>query len=315
MTGTSIRPVTVGVDGSESALAAVRWAADEAVWREAPLRIVHANLWPIYRPPAGHYPIQHQQPLLEHSRRLLFAALVAATERHPDLTISGDLIPTTAVDLILAESRTAQLVVLGSRGHGSFAGVLLGSVTATVTAHGRCPVVVLRGYASVPAEPAIGPVVIGLDGSRHDDPALRFAFDAAKRRDTDLVALHAYGDGEPEHVAFAGWDDLAVENEHRQLVERLTTWRAEFPDVKVTSLVVPGRPAHALLRAAHGARLLVIGSRRRGGLAGMLPGSTNRALLHHGGCPLAVVRGHGAESKVRTKVDRERDRHSTGRPG
>lgn len=295
MTGTSIRPVAVGVDGSESALVAVRWAADEAVRREAPLRIVHANLWPTYRPPAGHYPIQYQQPMLEHSRRLLFAALVAATERQPDLTISGELIPTMAVDLMLAESRKAQLVVLGSRGRGGFAGVLLGSVAAAVTARGGCPVVVLRGYDSLPADPAHGPVVVGLDGSWRDDPALRFAFEAAGRRDTDLVALHAYGNGEPEHVTFeAGWDDCAVENEHRRLAERLAMWRTEFPDVKVTPLVVPDRPARALLRAAHGAQLLVVGSRGRGGLAGMLVGSTSQAMLHHGGCPIAVVRNHGA---------------------
>lgn len=276
MTRTDSLPVVVGVDGSGAALAAVVWAADEAVRRGTTLRIVHASLWPAFRPPAAHSPIQFQQPMLEHGRRLLFDALVVATERHPTLTVDSALVPTTPADLLFAESRSARLVVVGSRGHRH--GLSFGALAATLAGHGRCPVVVVGGEGL-----ATGPVVVGLDGSPHNNRALRFAFRAAEAGNAELVALHC-----------ADGPDDRLDDEHRLLAERLAGWSAEFPEVKVTPLAVAEPPVAALLRVAHGARLLVVGSRGRGGFTGRILGSTSRALLHDSPCPLAIVRNRGS---------------------
>jgi nucleotide-binding universal stress UspA family protein len=282
---TSSLPVVVGVDGSACARSAVEWAADEADRRGAVLRVVHANLWPTVRMPAGPYPIEHRQLTLEISRRLLFDALVAASERHPALTVTGDLVPTTPIDLMLAESRKAQLVVLGSRGYGGLAGMLLGSVALAVAGHGSCSLVVVRDDTPDAGLAARGPVVVGLDGSTRDDPALRFALEAADARHTSLIAVHAWTASDR-----AADQEAAADEQRRLLAERVAGWQPQFPDVKITSLVPVGRPAAALLRCAEAARLLVVGSRGRGGIGGLLLGSTSHSLLHRAPCPIAIVR-------------------------
>ena len=291
-------PVVAGIDGSASARHAASWAADEAARRNVPLRIVHANLWPTVRLPAGHYPIQYQQPMLEHSRTMVHQAAERANEHHPGLAITEEVITALPVDLMLAESRNAQLVVLGSRGLGGFAGLLVGSVSVAVAGHGHCPLVVVRGAEPDDPPPADGPVVVGVDGSPWDTPALRFAFEAAAGRGVQLVALHTWSDVplEPPGTQWqqsAEWEAIA-EQERRLLAERLAGWRQEFPDVEVDRVVTRDRPVRSLLQAAEKAQLLVVGSRGRGGFTGMLLGSASQALLHHCPCPLAIVRNDRA---------------------
>jgi nucleotide-binding universal stress UspA family protein len=287
-------PVVVGVDGSTSALVVTEWAADEAVRRGARLHVVHADYWPTVRMPAGHYPIEFQQPLLEHSQRLLRSAVRTAQQRQPDLAVSSALVTTTPVDLLVSESCQAQLVVLGARGLGGFAGLLAGSVAVGVVSHARCPVAVVRGRSADAAPPTEGPVVVGLDGSPHSTPALRYAFDAAGRLGAPLLALHTWSDiavdaprGEP--VWMIDWDQVQ-EDEQRLLAERLAGWQQEYPEVKIQRAVTRDRPVRSLLHAADTARLVVVGSRGRGGFARMLLGSTSHALVHHCPCPLVVVR-------------------------
>jgi nucleotide-binding universal stress UspA family protein len=287
-------PVVVGVDGSAFALAATEWAADEATRRGTRLNVVHANLWPTVRMPGGRYPIEHQQPLLENSRRLVDTAVTMAKHRRPGLVVASALVTTTPVDLLLAESHHAQLVVVGARGLGGFADLLAGSVAVGVANHARCPVAVIRGRTADAPPPTEGPVVAGVDGSPGSTPALRYAFDAASRLGASLVALHTWLDvpvdaprGEP--VWTFDWEQ--VENdEHRLLAERLAGWQEEYPDVKVQRVVTRDRPVRSLLDAAEAAQLVVVGSRGRGGFTGMLLGSTSHALIHHCPCPLVVVR-------------------------
>lgn len=288
------KPVVVGVDGSASAVTAAEWAADEAARRGAELRVVHANLWPTVRMPAGHYPIEFQQPLLEHSRALVATAVAAAGARQPHLTITNALVPTTSVDLLIAESRAAQLLVLGARGIGGVPGMLAGSVAIAVSSHARCPVAVIRPHPADVAPPTGGPVVVGVDGSPKSRPALRFAFDAASCLGAPLLALHTWLDiavdaprGHP--IWMIDWDQVR-EDEERMLAERLAGWQEDYPDVKVQRIVVRDRPVRSLLDAATTAQLMVVGSRGRGGIGGMLLGSTSHALIHHCPCPLVVVR-------------------------
>ncbi|HEY3259725.1 MAG TPA: universal stress protein [Pseudonocardiaceae bacterium] len=287
-------PVVVGVDGSDFALTATEWAADEAARRHARLHVVHANLWPTVRMPAGHYPIEFQQPLLERSKRLLDTAVAAARREQPGLEVSSALVTTTPVDLLVAESRNAQLVVLGARGLGGFAELLAGSVAIGVASHARCPVAVIRGRTADAALPTGGPVVVGVDGSPGSTPALRYAFDAASRLGAPLVALHTWLDvpvdaprGEPPWMI--DWDRVQ-DDEQRLLAERLAGWQQEYPDVAVARVVTRDRPVRSLLQAAGAAQLVVVGSRGRGGFAGMLLGSTSHALTYHCPCPLVVVR-------------------------
>ncbi len=291
----SVYPVVVGVDGSESAMNAVRWAAREAQRRGAPLRLLHvSHLAPVRHPRQISPPPEYHAALLEQGRHWLTEATEAAARVAPALPVSVDLHDGIAVDVLVNESRKAQLMVLGSRGLGGFTSLLIGSVAIAVSAHGHCPLVVVRASTSDEPPREDGPIVVGVDGSELSDAALAFAFEAATARDVPLVAVHTWQD-----VYMAGawtllpgtvdWDWLQA-HEEKQLAERIAPWRQKFPLVEVRSLVVREPPARALLEQAANAQLIVVGSRGRGAFTGLGLGSVSQFLLHHAQCPVAVAR-------------------------
>ncbi|HYQ63986.1 universal stress protein [Actinophytocola sp.] len=287
--------VVVGVDGSASALHAVRWAAREAERRGAPLRLVNVcHLMPVRHPRQISPPADYQTAVMEQGRHWLAEASAAAQRAVPGLAVVTDLRSGIAADVLVAESRTAQLMVLGSRGLGGFTSLLVGSVAVALSAHGQCPVVVMHAATQDGVPPEDDPVVVGVDGSELSDAALTFAFEAAAARGVPLVAVHTWLD-----VNAAGawavlpgtidWTWLQQEEE-KLLDERLVAWRDKFPGVEVRPLVVRDRPDRALLEHAAGAQLIVVGTRGRGTLTGMGLGSVSQTLLHHAECPVAVAR-------------------------
>ena len=287
--------VVVGVDGSESALHAVRWAAREAARRHAPLRLVHVcHLVPVRHPRQVSPPPEYHAAILDQGRHWLTEASETARRIAPDLLLATDLRDGIAADLLVTESRTAQLVVIGSRGLGGFASLLVGSVGIALSAHAHCPVVVIHSSRVDGVPPDDGPVVVGVDGSELSDAALTFAFETAAGHGVPLVAVHTWQD---THMTGAwtalpgtvDWDWLQAEEE-KQLAERLGAWREKFPQVEVRPVVERERPERALLGHAAGAQLLVVGSRGRGALSGLGLGSVSQYLLHHAECPVAVVR-------------------------
>ncbi len=282
--------IVVGVDGSESALAAVRWAAAEAARHRLPVKLVHAWQMPVRGYPeivlVGH---DVREALRDAGCARLRAAEQAVRLAEPEVEVVEDLVVGQPAEALIAESGHARLVVVGSRGLGGVPGLLAGSVAVALSTHGECPVVVVREPA-----PARGAVVVGVDGSPVSDEAVAFAFEQAAVRGTPLTALMAWTDflvdGARGSRLTVDW--AQVEDEHRRLLaERLAGWSEKYPDVSVTRIVVRDRPVRALVEAARDAQLLVIGSHGVGGVRGMLLGSTSQALIHCAPCPLAVVRG------------------------
>ena len=280
--------VLVGVDGSESAVKADRWAADEARCRQVPLHLVHA-----YGIPAGYPPgfvdwHALHQALVAQGRSWLEQARQAAEEVAPGLVIDTVERNAGAVPALVRESAQAGLLVLGTRGLGGFTGLLLGSTAVELAAHACCPVVVVCGT------PHDGPVVVGVDGTPAGESAIAFAFAQASARGTGLVAVHTWTDLVLE-AAFAGSAaalDFAplAQRAEEVLAERLAGWQEKYPDVPVSRQVSRERASRALLRQAERAQLLVVGSRGRGGFRGLLLGSTSQHLLRHASCPMAVTR-------------------------
>jgi nucleotide-binding universal stress UspA family protein len=287
------RPIVAGVDGSESALDAVRWAALEADRRRAPLRLVNAFGWVtsahhIGDPGLG---VDYHGVLMKSARDAVATAAAVATRAAPGAAIEQEVVTGFPVAVLNAESARAQLVVLGDRGLGGFTGLLIGSVAVALAAHGSCPVVVVRGATYDSPPPLEGPVVVGIDGSPTSEPALAFAYEAAALRRVPLVAIHTWQDilVDPAVAPLLDWD--AVEADERQLLdERLAGWSGKYPEVPVERLVTRDRPARTLAEHSERAQLVVVGSRGRGGIAGLLLGSVSHALLHHAKCPVAVVR-------------------------
>ena len=281
--------VLVGVDGSEQALRAVRWAAAEAAVRGLPLRLVHAFSW-------GAEPElrlltegeRFRARLLDRAHAELAAAAEAAAEVRPDLVVARRLRIGYPADVLATEAAGARLLVLGDRGRSRLAGLLLGSTAAAMAAHAPCPVVVVRGPSPAPGT---GPVVVGVDDSPSSEAAIGFAFAAAAARAVPLLAVHTY----PEVLAdpiLAGLvdPDVVTDIESRRLTERLAGWVRKFPGVVVRPWPAHGDPVRTLTALSGSAQLVVVGSRGRGALARTLLGSVGNALLHRSDCPVAVVR-------------------------
>lgn len=283
------RPVVVGVDGSASSARAVRWAAREAGRRGVPLELVH--VWtpvPVGVPHAAALG-PYEDGLIEQGNRWLADAAAAADEVAPGVETSSRLAGGSAAGQLIGRSAAADLVVLGSRGLGGFTGLVVGSIAVAVATHGHCPVVVVRG-AGEDDPPEEGPVVVGVDGSPNSQAATELAFQAADARDAPLVAVRAWSDA-PMATTWApatAWEPIQAA-ELEQLDEWLAPYRTRYPDVRVEPVVVRDAPTRALLERAEGARLVVVGSRGRGGFRGLLLGSTSQALIYHAACPVAVV--------------------------
>lgn len=286
--------VVVGVDGSASGLAAVEVAAREARLRGAELRVVHAFLWPAMHPPPWPLPLgppaSGVRNMVEH---LVAEAVARAKTAEPEVPVSHAVVTGEPLAVLEAQSRAAELVVVGSRGMGGFAGLLAGSTAVHLVVHGRCPVLVVR------EEPrADGPVVVGVDGSAAGEKAVGFAFAEAALYGAGLVAVHAWTvrtapmpAAREASVRYTNRPAALAQGEERVLAEALAGHRERYPDVTVLQEVVHRGAREALIEASRTARLMVVGARGRGGFAGLLLGSVSQALLHHAHCPVAVVRG------------------------
>ena len=280
----AVRPVVVGVDGSASAYRAVEWAAGEAHRRGVGLRLVRAFSWTTADHPTG-WVARYRDEMLDVSRRQVARAVRVAADTRPDVEAESQVEIGAPIEVLSSEARRAQLLVLGDRGLGEVAGLVLGSVAVSLAARGACPVVVVRGERAG----ADGAVVVGVDGSPVSEAALAFAFDAAAARGVDLVAVHAWSPTaiDEELASLVEWDASA---ESAVLAERLAGWGQKYPQVAVRRTVVRDGAVRALVTASAGAQLVVVGSRGRGNAAGLLLGSVSHGVLHGAHCPVAVVR-------------------------
>jgi len=287
--GQAHRPVVVGVDGSGSAYRAVEWATAEAALRCVALRLVSAFSWTTSDHPtrqSGRV-AQYRDQLLEAARHRLSRAARIAEDTGLGVETTQQVEIGAPIEVLGSEARRARLLVLGDRGLGGVAGLVLGSVAVALAARGACPVVIVRGETGN----TDGPVVVGIDGSPVSEAALAFAFDAAAVRGVALVAVHAWS---PTAVDKAlepvmDWDAVADEEE-AVLAERLSGWGQKYPQVTVRRSVVRDGAARALVDASRGAQLVVVGSRGRGEAAGLFLGSVSHGVLHAAHCPVAIVR-------------------------
>ncbi|MGC5019437.1 universal stress protein [Micromonospora sp. DT47] len=284
------RPVVVGVDGSPSSLVAAEHAARAAVLRSRPLHLVHGYLHPLgYGVPLNPYDLGLPAPT-EEARKMLERTAADLADRWPGLTVQVRQVAGGPGATLVEESRRAELVVLGSRGLGGFAGLLLGSVGTQVAAHAHCPVLVVR-----PKEqpiPVDGPVLVGVDDSDGARLAAGYAADEAVRRGTPLVLVHVGPPDEdrpvPEEVeeSRAAYRAEAV----RLLAEASAAVRADHPDLVVREHPVrAASPARGLVEASGGASVLAVGTRGRGGFTGLLLGSVSQAVTQHAHCPVLVA--------------------------
>ncbi|WJY96312.1 Universal stress protein [Corynebacterium felinum] len=288
--------VVVAVDGSTAATNAVRWAANTAAKRGVPLRLASSYTMPQFLYAEGMVPPQELfEELQKETMDIIEAAKAVALEVAPDIKIGYTVAEGTPIDMLLEMSESVSMIVMGSRGLGGLSGMVMGSVSAAVVSHAKCPVVVVREDNIVTEESKYGPVVVGVDGSEISQKATDFAFAEAQARGAKLIAVHTWMDMQVQAslagLAAAQQEWNVVEDEQTKLVEELLAPKLEkYPDVEVEMVITRDRPIRALVEASKGAQLLVVGSHGRGGFRGMLLGSTSRALLQSAPCPMVVVR-------------------------
>ncbi|WP_024499824.1 universal stress protein [Gordonia amicalis] len=282
-------PVVVAVDGSECALAAVRWAVGAAGREKRHLRVLSAvGMVPgAYAPMAMMTSPALVEAMQAEASRAVDAAMALAKEIDPDVSVDGKIVGGSPMLALRHASSEAHQLVVGRRGLGGVRGLLLGSVSADAAAHAECPVVVVGGEP-----PTTGPVVVGVDGSPTSTTAIEHAFRQADLLQTSLLAVHAFGGF--SGAAFYGRQEEQIIRQLRDeamelLGEQLAGYPEDYPDVEIERRVEIGSPADEIVDAAESAQLVVVGTRGRGGFRGLMLGSTSRAVLQVASCPVMVT--------------------------
>ena len=287
--------IVVGIDTSRESGLALEWAAHEAARRRVPLHILHAYSpdYPAARAGVPGYalPADPSDVMESLAKRACADATETVHALHPTLDVRTSTERATPGGALVEASRKAGMVVLGARGLGAVRSVLLGSVSIHVAAHAHCPVVVVREAATRTLADAR--VIVGVDGSPHTAGAIRFAFEKAAAHGVGLTVVHTWQLDSVEGAAVANawavdWERLDVE-EQTLLSESIAGFQEQFPTVDVRRHVVQRHPVEELVRLSENASLLVVGTRGRGAVAGLVEGSVSQGVLRRAHCPVAVV--------------------------
>ncbi|MEU0630880.1 universal stress protein [Streptomyces sp. NPDC005989] len=284
-------PLVAGVDGTQSSLRAVDWAADEAALRGLPLRLVCASRPERYEGAALALALGRPSERAL-AGRVAGSAAERVHRRRPEVDVSAEATPGDAVIALLREGRHAEALITGERGRGGPAGLLLGSVSLAVAARAPCPVVVVRGDRPG-IEGGHGRILLGVGAPGQAPAAVRFAFREAAARDCELDAVHAW------HCSSRDRADhpRTVDEPHLYCKERAATLIDEAvaeavrenPTVRLRSAAVEGKAVRVLVQRSAAADLVVVGAQRRTGHLGPRLGRVAHVLLHHADCPVAVV--------------------------
>src|SRR5580704_4439655 len=255
-------PIVAATDGSEESLRAVTWAAREAVLRGAPLRIIAAAaLLPRMIGNEGESSYDTVSDVIRtNAGRALAVAAERAAKAAPDLLIDTDEVEGSPADAVTDAANGALMVVVGSRGEGAFAALVLGSVSRYAATHASSPVVVVREAA----EAAHRQVCVGIGHLEHAAASLTFAFEEAALRKASVVAIHAWDVPESD-ISRAGQlfarpgVHVVEEKATVAMEELLNEWRAKYPDVSVSQDVVHGHPGRALVGLSARTDMVVLG--------------------------------------------------------
>ena len=288
MTNELSGPVVLGVDGGPGSAGAMRYAVAEARRTGAELRLVHVS--PGYVPMAPMLPsvpseiVRAGNEILEHARE-------DVGQLDPELRVAMTRRTGSRIGELVDSASDGRLLVVGHETRSGIERLLGGGTTASVAAHARVPVVV------VPTdwEPGTdaGPIVVGLKTRAHAEELLAAAFHRAAVTGAPIHVVHAwklpdeYIDRIEERTHGESWLTRGSE----LVEETLAPWRDDYPDVPITVDVVHDDPAHALVRAARDARLVVLVRRAPGRVLGSHLGGTARAVLRAVSCVVEVVPG------------------------
>jgi nucleotide-binding universal stress UspA family protein len=268
--------IVCGVDHSGGARAAARFAAALADRLALSLVLVHVVQPPIPQSELGMAARRTDWDVVDELRRSGASLLEEVAQEVGEPAVVAELMLGDASDSLAAaaEQARAELLVVGSRGLGSFGALVLGSVSLRLAVHAPCPTIIVPESGGTIDG---APILCAVDDGDAAQAAITVAATLADRLDVKLVLAHAEPDAARGHEAQELLARLVVEAGLGTAVERM---------------VVEGDPAEAVVEAAtgRGAGMIVIGSRGRRTLATAVLGSVSSAVATRAPCPVAIVR-------------------------
>jgi nucleotide-binding universal stress UspA family protein len=279
----SVTGVVVGVDGSRSALAAVKWAAAEAARRGAELDLVQVL------PSADRSGVDAGLPH-GRARALLYRAAGAALAVAPATRVSMATVYGRVGPALVSYAADGGLLVVGTNGPGGPIPLSVGRVLAEVTAHADCPVIIVPRTRADPSTPSSRPVFLAATDTTADERALDFAAETAHRWAVPLVALSRRTGR--AHGGHSNTQGLTTGDAAR--------YRERYPGLTIESRVAAGRTDVPVWFAQQGAQLIVVSSLLRGSAEGALSGWTRHFLPIFSPCPVAVVRPTSRSAAARS---------------
>ncbi len=285
--------ILVGVDGSPESLGAVDWAASRAGrtgWR---VHLLCAYSLPSFTTASldGGYAVLDDTAIREGAQSVIDEATQRAEGRGGKVTSSLETGDPSGVLVDLSDEAT--IAVVGTRGGGGFADRLLGAVSSALPAHAHCPTVVVPQHVEGADFTPVRRIVVGVDGSDSARKALEWAVSEAEVWGAELTAVAVVP--QTSGTGALAWLPAAIDREQvlkdvRSGLRRAVASAAEgHPGVTVHQRTPEGNPAELLAEFSTAVDLVVVGSRGRGGFAGLLLGSTSQAVLSHAVCPVMVV--------------------------
>lgn len=278
--------IVIAYDGSVHSERALEWAWEQARAEGRTLDVVHAlglaelqaGTWA----PSG----VMIDAVRESAQGLVAGAVEQVRAAVPDIETRGHVIEGDPREVLAALSRRAHLLVLGSRGRGHMRTLLLGSVSAAVSHHAACPLVVLRPVTDAHAPEG---VVVGADGTVDSVPVIEAAFGLASLRSLPLTVVHCYWDALTAYTGAAPLLPGDGSELQRLLAESVAGLAEKFPDVEVTTRAEFGLVDQVLTHGGHRWDLIVVGRHNRSALERLLVGSMTSAVLERAAAPVMVV--------------------------
>lgn len=292
---TSHRVVSVGLDDSECSRHALAWAAGEAARRGAELHLVHA-VRPVSATEAGWLSqggvslVEFRAEAMKQGQKLLEEANGVARAEHATLPIRATATVGDPREVLLAEASRADLLVVGSRGHGPVRTVLLGSTGVALVRHSPTPVVVVRRRQGDAGEG----VVVGIEATRDSTALLRAAFAEAEWRHVPVSVVSCRWTVDEPHQWVDWTPDPVKDVERLEAIEKmLAAVRADYPQVDIRVRHTRGRADRCLIDLGAGVELLVVGRRAATALDQIGLGSMASVIVEHARGNVLVVPTEG----------------------
>ncbi len=266
------RPVVVGIDGSEAAIGAAKWAVEEAIRQNVSLRLVHViGAAGNSIAPASAYPAER-----DYAESSLRAACLAVEATGLPAKIDTAVLRGDVDSVLLAESNDATLICVGSLGISRVASRVIGSTATTLAAHAQCPVAIIRHSEDWPL-PEAGFIAAVLDEEPGNDEVMHWAMEEARMRRAPVLTLGIWR-----------WALFKIGDE--KFYRRLDDWLRRYPDVEVEVASTRMSVTRYLEGRIGQVQLAVIDGADANRVA-QLVGPHKLPILAHSDCSVLIVRG------------------------